>query len=821
MNRYRFLALMLSVLLLAIILSGCFMFKPAAPSNLKATTLSASSIELSWGGNGDSFILYKSVGNPNNFTQLTTVKSKSYTDKSLTPDTTYYYEVRAKNGFGISDPSNIASATTFFNPPSAPSLTLTSVSTDTATLGWTESSTDVTGFEIYRSPSLSSSFTRIATITNAATYYIDTDLAPSTTYCYKMDAYNSGGVSPFSTTVKAKTQQTVPSAPIDLKAFTLTSGSIKIQWTSTSDNQLGFHIYRSNTYSGTYTIVADANPSQDSYVNTNLDYNSTYYYKVTAFNLAGESPLSDVASATTLQQVPFNPYDLRVTSISTDSMTLDWKPGSNNEVGYKVYRSSTSNGPFTQIATLDYSHVSYTDTGINPENDYYYRVIAYNYVGNSYPSNTASLNLQPSALKITEASTHTMTLDWTVNAVKGIEFQVYKSKGDDTDFTQIATFSGNILTMTDQNLSPKTVYYYEIRTYAFSHESEVSNEVYSETVPVQVATVTTVLRKKTLTKNLVTMVSSNTKTLTFRKSAVTSSISTGSILVSGVSPNTPNGMLKRVVSVTRNGSFVTVNTEPTYLASAVKNGSLNATVSIKPNQVQSVMALSQGVHVMDAFDISIDVPIYEKNGASVKLEGDISISPQLHLSISIGFFKLREFRFIASLNVDSSIALTSEAALELNKMVPLVEYTLGAIDFQIGPVPVIITPKIELFVGLDGKVSSELTFGIGDSLSMGGGFDDYKGSWHAIKWFDNSFSTTTPTATDLVKLSAQAYVQAQLSFDFYGMAGPYVYLQAYAEADVTPLSAYWLNVYAGLNSGVGIEFEIGELVDSADIRSRT
>ena len=144
-------------------------------------------------------------------------------------------------------------------------------------------------------------------------------------------------------------------------------------------------------------------------------------------------------------------------------------------------------------------------------------------------------------------------------------------------------------------------------------------------------------------------------------------------------------------------------------------------------------------------------------------------------------------------------------------MVPLVEYTLGAIDFQIGPVPVIITPKIELFVGLDGKVSSELTFGIGDSLSMGGGFDDYKGSWHAIKWFDNSFSTTTPTATDLVKLSAQAYVQAQLSFDFYGMAGPYVYLQAYAEADVTPLSAYWLNVYAGLNSGVGIEFEIGEL----------
>ena len=112
MKKYRLLPLVLSVSLLVVVLSGCFLFKPTAPSNLTATALSSSSIKLSWNGNGDSFIIYISKENPNNFSQLATVKDKSCIDKSLSPDTTYYYEVRAKNDFGISNPSNIASAQT-------------------------------------------------------------------------------------------------------------------------------------------------------------------------------------------------------------------------------------------------------------------------------------------------------------------------------------------------------------------------------------------------------------------------------------------------------------------------------------------------------------------------------------------------------------------------------------------------------------------------------------------------------------------------------------------------------------------------------------
>ncbi|WP_036223665.1 leucine-rich repeat domain-containing protein [Mesoaciditoga lauensis] len=108
------LLLMVMAVGVVLILSGCYLLKPQAPTNLTATALSASSIKLTWQGNG-SFIIYRSLslsGSP--FSQVATTDSTNYIDNGLSPRTTYYYKVVAKNQFGVSDPSNIASATTKF-----------------------------------------------------------------------------------------------------------------------------------------------------------------------------------------------------------------------------------------------------------------------------------------------------------------------------------------------------------------------------------------------------------------------------------------------------------------------------------------------------------------------------------------------------------------------------------------------------------------------------------------------------------------------------------------------------------------------------------
>ncbi len=108
----RILVAVLVVVSLAFVLSACFLLRPEAPTDLVAIALNDSSIKLSWNGTGK-FIIYRSktVGGAV-FDPVATTNSNDFLDTGLEPSTTYYYEVKAKNEFGLSDPSNIASATT-------------------------------------------------------------------------------------------------------------------------------------------------------------------------------------------------------------------------------------------------------------------------------------------------------------------------------------------------------------------------------------------------------------------------------------------------------------------------------------------------------------------------------------------------------------------------------------------------------------------------------------------------------------------------------------------------------------------------------------
>jgi hypothetical protein len=192
-------------------------------------------------------------------------------------------------------------------PPAAPSgLTATAVSSSQINLAWTDNSINEDGFKIERCQNAGcSNFAQVAQVGANVTTYNDTGLTASTTYGYRVRAFNLGGNSAYSNTAQATTQiaQTVPAAPSNLVATAVSTSQINLSWTDNANNEQGFRIERcqGNGCTNFVQIAQVAVANTTSYSDTGLASNTRYRYRVRAYNSVGNSAYSNIALARTLR----------------------------------------------------------------------------------------------------------------------------------------------------------------------------------------------------------------------------------------------------------------------------------------------------------------------------------------------------------------------------------------------------------------------------------------------------------------------------------------------------------------------------------------
>lgn len=178
---------------------------PSIPDNLQAGAITTTSLQLTWDAATDNvgvtgYRVYRGG------TLLATVAGTSFDDSGLTPATDYSYRVSARDAAGNeSEQSEVLTVQTAdpadTEPPSVPNgLTVGATTTSTVQLSWNPSTDNngVAGYYVYRDGGLA------ATVTG--TSFVDTGRTASTTYAYRVSAFDSSvNESAQSTAVTART----------------------------------------------------------------------------------------------------------------------------------------------------------------------------------------------------------------------------------------------------------------------------------------------------------------------------------------------------------------------------------------------------------------------------------------------------------------------------------------------------------------------------------------------------------------------------------------------------------------------------------------
>ena len=414
-------------------------------------------------------------------------------DMSMELSTRYHYRVSATatSPNRRSRPSNVANATTgpVMKPEAPTALMLTEQGPSRIDLLWTAPTEtgggDITGYKIEYSNSTSATPAAntwrdlVANLEKTkdedentgiqVTYTDDGSIAmlsEGNQRHYRVSAINSAGAGtasdPMRSAITPLVAMVATSAPKGLMATAEGPTQIDLSWTAPTDTSgdeiTGYQIQYADldADAGMRDLVANTGNDKTTYTDDGsveaLSAMTTRQYRVSAINVVGPSPASNVASATTAEAtVPGKPTTLRPDGTGAEAITLTWtapvNTGGTDITGYRIERSESMSSwpakPLVANHTPSATPETYSDTMVPKANTrWYYRVSAINAEGTGMASDAAFVHTRvatapgaPTDLTAWEEGPTRIVLQWQAPAATGGEITGYKIEySGTTDF---------------------------------------------------------------------------------------------------------------------------------------------------------------------------------------------------------------------------------------------------------------------------------------------------------------------------------------------------------------------------------------------------
>jgi predicted phage tail protein len=235
-----------------------------------------------------------------------------------------------------------------------------------------------------------------------AEYFIE-----ESTFSFRVFAENEAGKSlplELNEPIIIQRKKRTPEPVSYLRVVEKTVDTVTLRWKSFSVNTYTqaekFVIEKRDKNSFEWTKAGQT--KNETFTVEDLTPNSSYYFRVTAFNEAGQSEPVEIAECISLDisnEVPSKPISISVDEITQNSVSLSWispkNSGAKPITGYKIYKLASINTHWQEVDHVSRSKkLSYTITELDYNYDYKFKICAVSDIGVGKANETEKIQLK-------------------------------------------------------------------------------------------------------------------------------------------------------------------------------------------------------------------------------------------------------------------------------------------------------------------------------------------------------------------------------------------------------------------------------------------
>ena len=291
-------------------------------------------------------------------------------------------------------------------------------------------------------------------------------------------------------------------------------------------------------------------------------------------------------------------------------------------------------------------------------------------------------------------------------------------------------------------------------------------------------------------------------------------VKVGDILIAGTSELAPDGYLRLVNSIEKNGETYTFYTSNSSLEKAIKNGNIHVEFPIMFNANEDMengktTALYTNTQTKT---LPLNYLLYDKDGKAtttydrIITNGSLVFTANMSIDMSFSWGSLQYFDAKTTFGATNSQTLTIGGSMNITPKTLKIygNTTIPSVNFVVSGVPVNIKPFVDVYVDYGGNITAQAKFGYKGQTAYTPEIRYQNGSWKFYSVKSASLVGYKPN----VNLSANfnASLRPRITFAVYGCqkcASAYLQASVFGDLECSLSPTVSKKISGGVNLGAG------------------